>query len=95
MSASGCGRLDDVTEASTGAPGPEGSYQLNYELDGSSFAVRENLLDIVTRELLGPIGGPEELLPFSPRSQYLVGHIAPVKLAGTAATCSGVPEKVR
>ena len=33
--------------------------------------------------LLGPIGGPEELLPFSPRSQYLVGHIAPVKLAGT------------
>ncbi len=83
MSASGCGRLDDVTEASTGAPGPEGSYQLNHELDGSSFAVRENLLDIVTRELLGPIGGPEELLPFSPRSQYLVGHIAPVKLAGT------------
>ena len=26
------------------------------------------------RELLGPIHGPEEVLPFSPRSQYLVGR---------------------
>lgn len=59
---------------------------MNYELDGSSFAVRENLADILERELLGPIYGPEEVLPFSPRSQYLVGHIAPVKLTGKAAT---------
>jgi hypothetical protein len=51
-------------------------------LDGSSYAVRENLADILQRELLGPIHGPEETLPFSPRSQYLVGHIAPVKLVG-------------
>ncbi len=55
-------------------------------LDGSSHAVRENLVDILERELLGPRGGPEEVLPFSPRSQYLVGQIAPVKLAGTSAT---------
>lgn len=66
------------------AVGPEGSYELNYELDGTSFAVRENLLDILQRELLGPIHGPEEVLPFSPRSQYLVGQIAPVKLGGGA-----------
>ena len=59
-------------------------YVLNHELDGSSFMVRENLADILERELLGPIHGPEEVLPFSPRSQYLVGHIAPVKLTGKA-----------
>jgi len=79
-----------VTEGSALVVGPQDSYELNVELDGSSFAVRENLVDIVERELLGPIGGPEEVLPFSPRSQYLVGHIAPVKLAGTAA--KGAPE---
>ncbi len=75
-----------MPEANTQAAGPEGLYALNYELDGSSFAVRENLADILERELLGPIYGPEEVLPFSPRSQYLVGHIAPVKLTGKAAT---------
>nr|WP_220488320.1 DISARM system helicase DrmA [Tessaracoccus sp. MC1756] len=57
-------------------------------MDGSSFAVRENLSDILQRELLGPIHGPEEVLPLSPRAQYLVGHIAPVKLIGTATTSS-------
>ena len=67
-------------------PSPVEPYALNHDLDGSSFAVRENLLDILERELLGPIHGPEEVLPFSPRSQYLVGHIAPVKL--TAATAA-------
>ena len=55
-------------------------YQLNYDLDGTSYAVRENLVDILERELLGPTHGPEEVLPFSPRSHYLVGHIAPVGL---------------
>lgn len=64
------------------AEAPEASYELNYELNGTSYAVRENLLDILQRELLGPIHGSEEVLPFSPRSQYLVGHIAPVKLIG-------------
>ena len=65
----------------------EASYQLTYEPDGTSYTVRENLVDILERELLGPIHGPEEVLPFSPRSQYLVGVIAPVKLTGgTSAT---------
>ncbi|WP_310773607.1 DISARM system helicase DrmA [Mycobacterium sp. Z3061] len=63
------------------------TYELTYEPDGSSFTVRENLVDILERELLGPIRGPDELLPFSPRSQYLVGHIAPVRL--TVATSGG------
>jgi hypothetical protein len=60
------------------------SYQLTYEPDGTSYQVRENLLDVLERELLGPIGAPDEMLPFSPRSQYLVGMIAPVKLSGAA-----------
>lgn len=64
------------------------AYELNHELDGSSFMVRENLADILERELLGPIHGPEEVIPFSPRAQYLVGHIAPVKLTGTALKSS-------
>jgi hypothetical protein len=66
-------------------PEPEAKYELHHDFDGSSFVVRENLVDILERELLGPIDGPEELLPFSPRTQYLVGLIAPVKLANTVA----------
>ncbi|MBB5164128.1 DISARM system helicase DrmA [Mycobacterium sp. AZCC_0083] len=65
---------------------PVSAYELTYEPDSSSFTVRENLVDILERELLGPIHGADELLPFSPRSQYLVGHIAPVRLTGATAT---------
>ena len=61
---------------------PAQGYVLKHAPDGSSFTVRENLVDILERELLGPRNGPEELLPVSPRQLYLVGHIAPVKLAG-------------
>lgn len=62
-------------------------YRFAHEPDGTSYLVRENLVDILERELLGPIHGPNEVLPFSPRSQYLVGLIAPVKLTGgTMAT---------
>lgn len=61
------------------------SYALHYPLDGTSFAVRENMVDILQRELLGPIHGPQEVLPFSPRSQYLVGYIAPVKVNPASA----------
>lgn len=64
-------------------------YRLNFDLDGTSFAVRENLVDILERELLGPAHGPEELLPISPRAQYLVGQIAPVKLDSDTADGAG------
>ncbi|HEX5121509.1 MAG TPA: DISARM system helicase DrmA [Pseudonocardiaceae bacterium] len=73
-----------MADATIETSGAQASYELNYDLDGSSYAVRENLVDIVQRELCGPIHGPEERLPFSPRSQYLVGYIAPVKLVGSA-----------
>lgn len=69
-----------MTETTTGVAGSQASYELNHELDGTSFTVRENLVDILERELLGPIYGPEETLTFNPRSQYLVGFIAPFKL---------------
>ncbi|MGH3734220.1 MAG: DISARM system helicase DrmA [Micromonosporaceae bacterium] len=60
---------------------PAPSYQLSHEPDGTSYLVRENLVDILERELLGPAGGPEEELPVSPRQLYLVGHIAPMRLS--------------
>ncbi|GIF09682.1 DISARM system helicase DrmA [Actinoplanes siamensis] len=64
-------------------------FQLAFEPDGGSFTVRENLVDIIEREILGPAGGPEELLPVSPRQLYLVGHIAPVKLTAPEADPDG------
>jgi hypothetical protein len=60
---------------------PADGFPLAHELDGTSYAVRENLVDILERELLGPRDGPEELLAVSPRQLYLVGYIAPEKLA--------------
>lgn len=74
-----------MTDATATGKEPGSAYELTYEPDGSSFTVRENLVNILERELLGPIHGPDELLPFSPRSQYLVGHIAPVRLTGAVA----------
>ena len=59
-------------------------YRLEHEPDGRSWTVRENLADILERELLGPANGPEEVIDGSPDSAYLIGRIAPVKLtAGT------------
>ena len=55
-------------------------YRLKYEPDGRSWTARENLVDILERELLGPANGPEEVLEGSPDVAYLVGRIAPVRL---------------
>jgi hypothetical protein len=56
------------------------SYRLEHEPDGRSWTARENLTDILERELLGPANGPEEVVDGSPDSVYLVGRIAPFKL---------------
>ena len=65
-------------------PGEPPPYRLEHEPDGRSWTARENLADILERELLGPANGPEEVLDGSPDSAYLIGRIAPVKLtAGT------------
>jgi hypothetical protein len=55
-------------------------YRLEHEPDGSSWTARENLADILERELLGPMNGPTEVIEGSPDSIYLVGRIAPFKL---------------
>ena len=56
-------------------------YALRYQPDDRSWTARENLADILERELLGPLNGSEEVLDASPDSVYLIGRIAPVKLA--------------
>ncbi|WP_149182708.1 DISARM system helicase DrmA [Streptomyces sp. TRM49041] len=55
-------------------------YGLALDPDERSWTVRENLVDVLERELLGPAGGPEEILEGVPDSAYLVGRIAPVRL---------------
>jgi hypothetical protein len=65
-----------------------GEYELAYEPDGTPRIVRENMVNILERELLGPIQGPNEVLPYSPRSQYLVGLIAPVRLLDSKTLAS-------
>lgn len=75
-------------------------YRLTRDPDGRSWTVRENLVDILQWELLGPAGGPEEILDGVPDVAYLIGRIAPVRLtagfddpqdadAGEAATDVG------
>ena len=40
---------------------PSKEYELSVPLDGSSYQVRENLQDILVRELCGPSDGDDEL----------------------------------
>ena len=63
-------------------PAEPPSYRLEREPDGRSWTARENLADILERELLGPANGPEEVIDSAPDSAYLIGRIAPVKLSG-------------
>lgn len=55
-------------------------YPLALEPDGRSWTARENLTDVLERELLGPAGGPNEVLSAPPDVAYLLGRIAPFKL---------------
>ncbi len=55
-------------------------YRLAREPDGRSWTAREDLVDVLERELLGPANGPEEVLDASPDAAYLIGRIAPQRL---------------
>ncbi|MFD0382414.1 hypothetical protein ACFQ2B_08130 [Streptomyces stramineus] len=56
------------------------AYRLALDPDERSWTVRENLVDVLERELLGPADGPEEILDGAPDAAYLVGRVAPVRL---------------
>ncbi len=62
-------------------------YELTFRPEEiwNSWTVRENLADILERELLGPAHGDEEQLEAQPDGLYLVGRIAPAKLVGKGA----------
>ena len=66
----------------TAAPGSESRrpYEFYSPPDGSSYTARENLADILRRELLGPQDDEEEVLEIPPTARYLVGRIAPRRL---------------
>ena len=49
-------------DASADATPARPPYVLAHEPDGRSWTVRENLVDILERELLGPAHGPDEVL---------------------------------
>lgn len=55
-------------------------YRLDMPLDGKSYAVRENLQNILERELLGPSDGEDELMEISPKTKYILGRIAPTRI---------------
>lgn len=71
----------DATEP----PRRTSSYELTHAPSGSSWTDRENLADILERELLGPSRGDEEVIEVPPDSVYLLGRIAPVRLTGKAS----------
>ncbi|MGW3850418.1 DISARM system helicase DrmA [Streptomyces fagopyri] len=58
-------------------------YRLALDPDDRSWTARENLVDILERELLGPANGPDEILEGVPDSAYLIGRIAPVRLTAS------------
>ncbi len=51
-----------VTKAARSGREEQPEYRLAREPDGRSWTVRENLANILERELLGPANGPDEIL---------------------------------
>ena len=62
----------------SGPPPPP--YELAHEPDGTSWTARENLADILRREMLGPRYGADEVIQEAPENFYLLGRVAPAKL---------------
>lgn len=46
----------------------------------TSTQVREELIDLIARDLVGPWDGPEETIVGTPRARYLAGALAPISL---------------
>ncbi|WP_198417812.1 DISARM system helicase DrmA [Cryobacterium serini] len=58
----------------------------------TSAEVRDELLDLLERDLMGPWGGPEETIGGTPRGRYLVGALAPVSIGDDDPTPATVLE---
>lgn len=63
---------------------PPTGYELGTPLDDTAWSVRENLTDVLRREILGPQYGDEEVLAVSPEVAYIIGRIAPKRLLHTS-----------
>lgn len=61
---------------------PPPPYKLKFEPDGISLTARENIVDVLSRELLGPANGDHEILEGAPDAAYLIGRIAPARITG-------------
>ncbi len=85
---------DTTATADTASAPARREYELTHRPEGDwdSWTVRENLADILDRELLGPAHGDEEELDAQPDGLYLVGRIAPAKLVGKGAVTSADAE---
>ncbi|MFC5222047.1 DISARM system helicase DrmA [Bifidobacterium leontopitheci] len=59
---------------------PRKEYKLQTPLDSTSYAVRENLQNILERELCGPSEGDNEVMDISPKTKYILGRIAPRRI---------------
>lgn len=74
--------------ATPAAAGESPTFDLFREPDGRSWTARENLVDLVERQLLGPLRGEDEVVEDPPDTLYLVGRIAPVRLTAAARTAT-------
>lgn len=84
--------MNETSAESSDATRRAASYELPFDADGTSLSARENLVDLLQRELLGPIGGTEETIAVNPRKMYLVGHIAPVKIESDDVVEAALPD---
>ena len=80
-------------EKPRGGPGVPSSYELGEDLDATSWTVRENLVDILRREMLGPADGEDEVIGVAPDTRYTIGRIAPTRLTGTGQASAESPEE--
>ena len=53
---------------------------MSAESIGTSTEVRGELMDLLSRDLVGPWGGPTEEIVGTPRARYLAGALAPISL---------------
>ncbi len=75
-----------TTPAAAQLPYAQQPYELFREPDGTAWTARENLTDILARELLGPMYGDFEVIRAAPDTVYPIGRIAPKRLTDVRNT---------